>query len=188
MHTPDVNVIRPVFVGGDGWSRWTGTTAHHVDVGGVRTPAPRARTSRRCTPRAWCCRRCGCTGAARRTRRLAIVGIAANVRDPVSTLSDLRAQRGGVPGGRATRRSNSRAVRCTRRCPDAMFGQMLDAAERARELALATLPDGEAEAEGFLDDDGAGGPPTRIHVRLAKTADALTVRPNRLRAAGRRRV
>src|SRR5262245_65507874 len=52
---------------------------------------------------------------------------------------------------------------------------MLDAAERATRLALAALPDGEAGAEGFLDDDGTGGPPTRIHAALRKRGDHLVV-------------
>jgi len=50
---------------------------------------------------------------------------------------------------------------------------MLDSVERAIRLDLADLPDGAAEAEGFLDDDGVGGAPTRIGVRLAKHGDSL---------------
>ena len=52
---------------------------------------------------------------------------------------------------------------------------MLDSVERATRLDLADLPDGAAEAEGYLDDDGVGGPPVRIAARLAKRGDALTV-------------
>src|SRR5581483_7908683 len=40
---------------------------------------------------------------------------------------------------------------------------------------LRHLPDGEAEAEGFMDDDGLGGAPTRIHARLRKRGDRLSV-------------
>jgi N-methylhydantoinase B len=54
-----------------------------------------------------------------------------------------------------------------------VFDLMLESVERAVRLDLGELPDGEAEAEGFLDDDGAGGPPTRIHVRLAKHDDVV---------------
>ena len=35
MHTPDLNVIMPVFTGRKLFG-WVGTTAHHIDVGGVR--------------------------------------------------------------------------------------------------------------------------------------------------------
>src|SRR5260370_1910331 len=35
MHTPDLNVIMPVFAGRKLFG-WVGTTAHHIDVGGVR--------------------------------------------------------------------------------------------------------------------------------------------------------
>ena len=34
MHTPDVNILQPVFVE-DRLFAWTGATAHHLDVGGV---------------------------------------------------------------------------------------------------------------------------------------------------------
>jgi N-methylhydantoinase B len=64
---------------------------------------------------------------------------------------------------------------------------MLDSAERATRLALAALPDGEAHAEGFLDDDGTGGPPTRIHATLRKRGDHLMVDLSEHRAAGARR-
>jgi N-methylhydantoinase B len=46
---------------------------------------------------------------------------------------------------------------------------------RATRAALSDLDDGESEAEGFLDDDGLGGPPTRIHARLRKLGEELTV-------------
>ena len=35
MHTPDLNVIMPVFIAGE-LRAWSGSTAHHIDVGGVR--------------------------------------------------------------------------------------------------------------------------------------------------------
>ena len=53
--------------------------------------------------------------------------------------------------------------------------RMLDAVERATRTALAALPDGEGEAEGFLDDDGRGGPPTRVHVRVRSRRDHLEI-------------
>ena len=34
MHTPDINILQPVFVEGRLFA-WTGATAHHLDVGGV---------------------------------------------------------------------------------------------------------------------------------------------------------
>ena len=55
------------------------------------------------------------------------------------------------------------------------MSQMLDMVEQATRVSLAELDDGQAEADGFLDDDGIGGPPVRIHVMMRKTGDQLNV-------------
>jgi N-methylhydantoinase B len=99
--------------------------------------------------------------------------ISANVRDPVSTLADLRAQAAACLVGE--RRLLELRVRYGAARLRATFEALIDHAERRTRAALVALPDGEAEATGFLDDDGAGGPPTRIHVQLTKRADSLTV-------------
>ena len=53
--------------------------------------------------------------------------------------------------------------------------RMLESVEQGVEAALFGLLDGIGEAEGFLDDDGRGGPPTRIHVRVVKRGDRLAI-------------
>ena len=170
MHTPDLNVIMPVFHGGALFG-WVGTAAHHIDVGGVRpgTEGPdlaEVYAEGLLLPPVRLYR-----GGEENPDVFALVGAA--VRDPVSTLSDLRAQRAACLVG------ERRVIEVTERygpaTVTAVFDQMLDAVERAVRLDLADLPDGEAEAEGFLDDDGVGGPPTRIHARLAKRGDHLVV-------------
>jgi len=168
MHTPDLNVIMPIFIGGM-LVAWAGTTAHHIDVGGVRpgTEGPDLREVY-------------AEGLLLPPVRLYRAGeenpdvfafVGAAVRHPVSTLSDLRAQRAACLVGE--RRVAELAERYSPAVVRTVFGMMLDSVERAVRLELTDLPDGEAEAEGFLDDDGVGGPPTRIHVRLAKHGDAL---------------
>jgi N-methylhydantoinase B len=168
MHTPDLNVIMPIFIGGS-LAAWAGTTAHHIDVGGVRpgTEGPDLREVY-------------AEGLLLPPVRLYRAGeenpdvfafVGAAVRDPVSTLSDLRAQRAACLVGE--RRVAELAGRYSPAVLSAVFNLMLESVERAVRLDLAELPDGEAEAEGFLDDDGAGGPPTRINVRLAKYDDAV---------------
>ncbi len=169
MHTPDLNVIMPVFIGAS-LAGWAGTTAHHIDVGGVRpgTEGPdlgEVYAEGLLLPPVRLYR-----AGEENPDVFAFVGAA--VRDPVSTLSDLRAQRAACLVGE--RRVAELAARYTPGVVSAVFDLMLDSVERAVRLDLADLPDGEAEAEGFLDDDGAGGPPTRIHVRLGKRGDALT--------------
>jgi N-methylhydantoinase B len=170
MHTPDLNVIMPVF-SGRVLLAWVGTAAHHIDVGGVRpgTEGPDLE-------------QVYAEGLLLPPVRLYRAGeenpdvfdvVAAAVRDPVSTVSDLRAQRAACLVG--IERVLELARRYGRARVAQAFGRMLDSVEQATRLALSELPDGEGEAEGFLDDDGVGGPPTRIHARLRKRGDQLTV-------------
>ena len=168
MHTPDLNVIMPIFIGGN-LAGWAGTAAHHIDVGGVRPGTEGPDLSE-----------VYAEGLLLPPVRLYLAGkenpdvfafVAAAVRDPVSTLSDLRAQRAACLVGE--RRVAEIAGRYSPGVLARVFDMMLESVERAVRLDLAELPDGDAEAEGFLDDDGVGGPPTRIHVRLAKHGDAL---------------
>lgn len=170
MHTPDLNVIMPIFFAGR-LVGWTGTAAHHIDVGGVRPGTegfdlgdiyaeglllPGVRLYR---------------GGEENPDIVAM--IAAMVRDPQSTLSDLRAQRAACLLG--IRRVEELVDRHGRNVVLKSFDDILDSVERAARAALRELPDGEAEAEGFLDDDGIGGDPVRVHARLTKEGERLTV-------------
>jgi N-methylhydantoinase B len=170
MHTPDLNVIMPVFTGRKLFG-WVGTTAHHIDVGGVRpgTEGPDLQ-------------QVYAEGLLLPPVRLYREGeenpdvftfVSAAVRDPLSTVSDLRAQHAAcLIGNRRVLELVERYGAGTVTCA---FDQTLASVERATRLDLADLRDGESEAEGFLDDDGAGGPPTRIHARLRKNSDRLVV-------------
>jgi len=177
-HTPDVNVIRPVFeTRGGARGRpptllgWVGTVAHQVDFGG-RNPGTEGADNRQVFDEGLILPPVRlATARGPQAELMALIG--ANVRDPVSTLADLRAQLAGCRLGEARllELSALHGPATVRRA----FAALLDHAERRTRAALATLPDGEAGAEGYLDDDGAGGPPTRFHARLTKTGDRLTV-------------
>jgi N-methylhydantoinase B len=170
MHTPDINILQPVFLD-DRLFAWSGATAHHLDVGGVNpgTEGPDLREVY-------------AEGIILPPIRLYEQGeenpdlfdlLTQNVRDPMSTISDLRAQRAACLLGE--RRLIELAGRFGQDVIVTGFRQALDVVERATRAALRELPDGKAEAEGFLDDDGRGGPPTRIHARMEKRRDRLTV-------------
>jgi N-methylhydantoinase B len=170
MHTPDVNILQPVFVEGRLFA-WTGATAHHLDVGGVNpgTEGPDLREVY-------------AEGVILPPIRLYRGGkdnrdifdlLTENVRDPLSTISDLRAQRAACALGE--RRIGELIDRFGKGAIATSFQQAIDAVERSTRALLRELPDGEAEAEGFMDDDGRGGPPTRIHARLVKEHDRLAV-------------
>ncbi len=169
-HTPDVNILAPVFADGE-LLAWTATSAHHADFGGVYPgtegpdlgevfaeglilPPVRLHRDHRPLDDVYAL-------------------IEANVREQVATLSDLRAQVASCAAGRRrvlelVDRYGADVVRST-------FAEVLDYGERRTAALLAELPDGETEAEGFLDDDGRDGPPTRIHARLVKRGGTLTV-------------
>ncbi|MFN3890978.1 MAG: hydantoinase B/oxoprolinase family protein [Beijerinckiaceae bacterium] len=89
--------------------------------------------------------------------------IAANSRQPRLVLGDMRAQAGAVRVGRE--RMQMLAREHGARTLVAALDAMIDAAGREMAAAFAKLPDGENEAEGFLDvEDGVA--PVRLHVRV----------------------
>ena len=170
MHTPDVNILMPMFLGRRLFA-WTGSTAHHIDVGGVNPGTEGADL-----------RQLYAEGLVLPPVRLARAGeedpdlvaiLRNNVRDPITTIADLRAQRAACELGR--RRLEEVVERYGPGRVATAFRMALDHVERAARAALRELPAGEGEAEGFLDDDGVGGPPTRVHARLVKRDDRLTV-------------
>ncbi|WP_411721033.1 hydantoinase B/oxoprolinase family protein [Mycetocola sp.] len=170
MHLPDVNVVAPIFFDGQ-LTAWTGTAAHHVDVGGVNpgSEGPELEDVYG-------------EGLILPPIRLSIAGeenedlialITENIRDPLSTVSDLRAQRA------ACRLGEERVRELADMYGDAtvttVMDRMLDVVERGVKTALLGLPDGTGEAEGFLDDDGRAGNPTRVHARVEKRGDRLFI-------------
>ncbi|WP_248599357.1 hydantoinase B/oxoprolinase family protein [Agromyces sp. C10] len=170
MHLPDVNVVAPVFRG-ESLIGWAGTAAHHIDVGGVNpgSEGPELQDIYG-------------EGLILPPIRLSIAGqenedlialITENIRDPLSTVSDLRAQRAacGLGGQRLAELADmyGEATILT------VMDRVLDVVEKGVRTALADLPDGIGQAEGFLDDDGRGGRPTRIHARIQKIGDRLHI-------------
>lgn len=170
MHTPDINILMPVFVG-DRLFAWTGATAHHVDVGGVNPGTEGAHLRQLYAEGLVLPPTHFCRGGDEEPDLIAI--IANNVRDPLSTLADLRAQRAACDLGR--RRIVETVERFGEQAVESAFEQALDHVERAARSALRALPDGKGEAEGFMDDDGLDGHPTRIHAQLVKQGDRLMV-------------
>jgi len=89
--------------------------------------------------------------------------IAANSRQPRLVLGDLRSQAGAVRAGRERMQALARE-HGARMLADALDA-MIEAAGREIAAAFAKLPDGESEAEGWLDTEGAIAP-VRLHVRV----------------------
>jgi N-methylhydantoinase B len=170
MHLPDVNVVAPIFID-DRLVAWSGTAAHHIDVGGANpgSEGPELEDIYG-------------EGLILPPVRLSIAGvenedlvmvISENIRDPLSTVSDLRAQRASCHLGEE--RVNELVRLYGLDVVENVMARMLDSVETGVKTALSALPDGVGEAEGFLDDDGRDGPPTRIHARVSKQGDRLFI-------------
>ncbi|UOQ60178.1 hydantoinase B/oxoprolinase family protein [Leucobacter rhizosphaerae] len=170
MHLPDVNVVIPIFLDG-ALAAWAGTAAHHIDVGGVNPGSEGPELTELYGE-----------GVVMPPVRLSIAGVenedlvallTENIRDPLSTLSDLRAQRAACRLGEE--RVHELAALYGAPALREVMQRMLDSVESAVSRLLSALPDGVGEAEGALDDDGRGGPPTRIHARIEKRGSRLTI-------------
>jgi N-methylhydantoinase B len=97
----------------------------------------------------------------------------ANVRDPETQLGDLRAQLAAADVG--ARRLDGLASRYGADGLQRAIADIQDMSERLVRRRLANLDDFETDAEDFLDDDGVGGDPARIRVRVSKQGDELTM-------------
>lgn len=170
MHLPDVNIVAPVFIGNQ-LVAWTGTAAHHIDVGGVN-PGSEGPELTELYGEGVILPPIHLYTAGEENADLVSL-LTENFRDPVSTLSDLRAQRAACNLGdsRVTELASLYGV-------ETLLGvmeRMLDVVEGAVAHALSDLVNGTGEAEGFLDDDGRGGKPTRMHVAITKQDDRLEI-------------
>lgn len=170
MHLPDVNVLAPIFHEG-GIVAWTGTAAHHIDVGGVNPGSEGPELTELYGE-----------GVIIPPIRLSIAGeenrdlidlLTENFRDPTSTLSDLRAQRAACALGEERVRELAGLYGMPKLL--AVMNRMLDVVDEAVAHSLRELPDGVGTAEGSLDDDGRDGEPTRIVARISKRGDRLEI-------------
>jgi len=169
-HLPDVTLVTPVFLPGEGRPAfYVANRAHHADVGGIAPgslPAPRGGRGLtiddegvRIPPTP--------LDDALRAR------FAAASRMPRERAGDLRAQEAAnrvgaarlvdwvLAQGAAEVRSRNEAL--------------LDYAERRARSLLRGLPDGRWSATEYLDDDGVGDAPVAIPVTLTIEGDGAVV-------------
>jgi N-methylhydantoinase B len=160
LHLNDVALVAPLFVDGKAFA-YAVAMAHHVDMGGG-TPGsiglwreqvqegliiPPVRIQHR--------------GVVDPT---ALAFLTANVRSPRESEGDLRAQLASVTVGlrRLQELIDDRGLEAVATGID----DLLAYTRRRSAAAIAELPQGTIEAEDFLDDDGVGGEPVRIHARI----------------------
>ena len=170
-HVPDMVVATPVFYEGRRIAFGV-SVAHKADVGGL-VPGSSGAGSReifhdglRLPPvRYWTK-----DGVIPEIENI----IRTNSRVPDVVVGDLRGQVGSTRLGaeRLQALSDEYGV-------DTLVEAMESLIDRTRDRVraeIATWPDGEAQAEGFMDHDGADpATPVKIHVRAVKKGDCLTI-------------
>ena len=169
MHIPDIFIVKPIYWEGARIA-YSVSTAHHLDLGG-RLPGssacdnteifqdglriPWLKLHRRGEP-----------------DQALLAMIRVNVRVPEMTLGDLRAQ---VAACHTGERAVHELVR--RYGPDtfrACTADLIDYTERLVRAEIARWPDGTHTFTDYMDSDGVGGPPVKLHVALTVEGDSLT--------------
>ena len=170
-HLPDITLISPVHLEGDGTLLgYVASRAHHSDVGGMSPGSmPLAREiyqeGLRIPPILLC-------RAGERERDVWNL-ILANVRTPLERRGDLEAQLGALHAG-GTRLREIAARRGTPATLAAMEN-LVEYADRLVEAGLEAIAEGVYRAEDLLDDDGFGMTDIPIRVALTRHAKGLDV-------------
>lgn len=161
-HLPDITMVSGVFVGGGRKpAYYVASRAHHADVGGMSPGSmPLAREiyqeGLRLPPVLLI------RGGEMDQGLLGV--ILANVRTPEEREGDLMAQ------VMANRRGEERLLDLCRKhgrtTIDRNMRSLQSYSESMMELAISRVPDGEYSFSDFLDDDGAGSGPVKIHVTV----------------------
>jgi N-methylhydantoinase B len=168
-HAPDMGMFTPIFFQGE-WVGFAANMAHKSDIGGT-VPGSGSGSAREIFQEGLHLPPVKFMSRLRPIREIEAM-IAANSRTPGVVIGDLRGQVGAARLGE-------------RRIAELMdrYGKqtMLDSTDilssntekRVRQV-IGTWPDGESEAESFVDHDGIDlSRPIRIHVKVIKTGNRI---------------
>ncbi len=170
-HTPDLQVFTPLHHGG-AVIAWAGSIAHHIDIGG-RFPGTESAQCTELFQEGLIFPAVRLVEGGRRVRALYEL-IAANVRDPASTLGDLDAQLAACKRGtmRLAELAGAHGIDTVL----SAIETLLDTTARRAEAAFRSWPQRTVAAEGFMDDQGfEGTPPIRVHASVAVEDGTLVV-------------
>lgn len=169
-HTPDVAVATPVFIDGELIAFCT-SFGHKPDVGGL-SPGSGSPHSRSVFHEGLLVPPVKIHERGQPIRSVYRI-LENNSRTPALLIGDIRGQVGCTRIGSDLLRELCQ--RFGRAELLAAVDQLMDSSERRLRAALAALPDGEAEAEAWLDGDGVSPDPIRVHVALSKRGEELTI-------------
>ena len=169
-HLPDVTLVRPVFVRGGGNEPrfYVVNRAHHADIGGAvpgsMAPAHDLHGEGLVLP-PLLLRRAGEPVDA------VLAVIRANVRSPDERLLDLKAQEASLDV--AARRVEALCEEQGLAEVEAYAGHLCAYSERIARDVVRAIPRGVYDAEDVLEDDGSGGGPFPLRLRLTVRDGAL---------------
>jgi N-methylhydantoinase B len=168
-HLPDVKAIRPIFAEGR-IQAFAISLAHWADIGGANPGSyvPDARDAWQEGLRIPPLRLFAAEGPDHEKIEL----VTCNVRGGEEREGDILAQMAATR--MAEERIDELFARHGAAAMQAAFADLHDQSEAEMRAALRTLPSGVYHGEDRLDDDGAGGPPAAIRVRIAIEGDRAT--------------
>ncbi|HTG48745.1 MAG TPA: hydantoinase B/oxoprolinase family protein [Actinomycetota bacterium] len=167
-HLSDVALVRPVFVGGD-LVGYAAAKGHWTEVGG-KDPGSWTSDSRDVFQEGLQLPFVKVIRRGELDADLAAV-LQANSRLPAQVLGDLVAQAACLEV--AERRMRELCERYSTVTVRAAMEQVHARSEALARAALANLPAGTYEAQDLIDDDGVGGGPYPIRVRVTVSADEM---------------
>lgn len=170
QHSQDIFIFSPIFVAGE-LIGFSGSAAHHVDLGGGAPGLNNAATdlyqeglilppSKYSVSRDW-------SGGP--LERL----IAANIRVPEQTLGDLNAQFAANAIG--IERVRQLCARYGAATVTATMAELIDYTERQLRAAILAIPDGVYYGEDAVDDDGIHDEPLWIRAKVTVSGDSMEI-------------
>ena len=170
QHLPDVQTFLPVFVG-DTVVAICGTLGHHLDIGGMR-PGSYAGDAVEIYQEGLRIPPIKLFEKGKLNERLFAV-IAANIRQPETTIGDLRAQSAALEIGRdgVLELIERYGIDTLRGCME----EATSASEARLREKLRELPDGTYEGSYYVDDDGVTDKPIKIVTKVTIDDDSIHV-------------
>ena len=168
-HLNDFFMFRPLYASDGRRVAFISLVLHHTDVGG-RVPGGNATDSTEIFQEGLRIPPSKMVLAGRVNQTLWRI-IEHNVRVPDLVLGDLRSQISALDG--AEREMAKLIDERGRPELEAYMADLVEHAEQLTRAGIAALPDGEVEFTDWIDDDGVGDEPVRIHVRLTVAGDEI---------------
>ncbi|MBI2209961.1 MAG: hydantoinase B/oxoprolinase family protein [Deltaproteobacteria bacterium] len=168
-HAPDMAVLTPIFYRGE-WVGFAANMAHKSDIGGI-VPGSGSGQAREIFQEGLHLPPVKYASRLHTVKEIEAL-ISANSRTPELVIGDLRGQVGSNRLGE--RRVAELMERYGKETVLDSTEQLAAHTESIVRKAIASWPDGNAEAEGFIDHDGIDiDSPIRIHVAVEKRAEEI---------------